>query len=144
LFIGDLSGSTADYSNDAFGQIDGDGIDNAEVDENKEDEDQCRMDYELEMSWEHHRAKGSPSGFGMEIDLDDKGNDKDYTTPSIPPLASLQNSALTNLYLTLFAIHLNILIHELAQWHPRGKLQTTDIQMLLDRIEILGHHLPQR
>ena len=79
-FSGDLFGSTADYSDDAFGQIDGDGIDNAEVDENKEDEDQCRMDYELEMSWERHRAEGSPSGFGMEIDLDDKGDDEDHTS----------------------------------------------------------------
>jgi len=81
-FSGDLFGSTADYSDDAFGQIDGDGINNAEVmvDENKEDEDQCRMDYELEMSWECHRAEGSPSGFGMEIDLDDKGDDEDHTS----------------------------------------------------------------
>ena len=58
--------------------------------------------------------------------------------------AIASSTAATNLYLALFAIHLNILIHELAQWHPRGKLWTTDIQMLLDRIEILGHHLPRR
>lgn len=112
-FNGDLFGSAADYSNDNFGQIDGDGVDDAEADGNKEDEDQRRLDYELEMCWEHDRANQSFSGSGMEIDLDDKSDDEDHTS-TFDSLASLQNSASMNLQVRLFDIHPNIPIHELA------------------------------
>ena len=74
-FSGDLFGSAADYSHDDFGQIDGNRINaDAEDDENKEDEDQRRMNYELEMSWEHDRTNRGPS------DLEDKGDDEDHTS----------------------------------------------------------------
>ena len=126
LFSGNLFGSAANYSHDDFGQIDGNQINaDAEDDENKEDEDQHRMNYELEMSWEHDRTNRGPS------DFEDKGDDDDHTS-TFDDSSCL--SALANLQLALFAIYPNILIHMLAQWYWGAKLQMTDIRMLSDWI----------
>ena len=95
-FMGDFFGSAAEYSNDDFGQIEGDGHNIQEGDnENNEeghDEDtlERRMNYELETSWEPQRFNTNQSHDASEMDAttEDGNEDNDPAFDAGPRLSA--------------------------------------------------------
>jgi len=85
-FMGDFFGSAAEYSNDDFGQIGGDGHNIQEDDnenneegynEGKEDTLERRMNYEMETSWERQRSNTNQSHGASEMDATTEEDNED-------------------------------------------------------------------